>query len=282
MQIHTLDTGLFKLDGGAMFGVVPKSMWQKLNPADEHNMCTWALRCLLIEDGDRLMLVDTGIGDKQDDKFRGHFYLHGDDTLEKSLRRLGYTAADITDVLLTHLHFDHCGGAVERTAAGKLQPAFANATYWSNEAHWNWATAPNPREKASFLTENILPIQESGQLRFIDPEVGVPKELPALQNLLFVDGHTEKMMLPQFRYQGRTLVFAADLLPSAHHVGLPYVMSYDVRPLVTMDEKARILQQAADQNWVLILEHDHQTECITVEHTERGIKVAERFRLAEL
>ncbi len=282
MTIHTLDTGLFKLDGGAMFGVVPKSMWQKLNPADEHNMCTWALRCLLVEDAGRLMLVDTGIGDKQDDKFRGHFYLHGDDTLEKSLRRLGYTAADITDVLLTHLHFDHCGGAVERTAAGQLQPAFANATYWSNEAHWNWATAPNPREKASFLKENILPIQESGQLRFIDPQLGVPKELPALRDLLFVDGHTEKMMLPQLRHQGRTLVFAADLLPSAHHVGLPYVMSYDVRPLVTMDEKARILQQAADENWVLILEHDHQTECITVEHTERGIKVAERFRLAEL
>lgn len=282
MTVHTLDTGLFKLDGGAMFGVVPKSMWQKLNPADDNNMCTWALRCLLVEDAGRLLLIDTGIGDKQDAKFRGHFYLHGDDTLEKSLRRHDYTAADITDVLLTHLHFDHCGGAVVRTADEKLRAAFPNATYWSNEDHWNWATHPNPREKASFLKENILPIQESGQLRFIDPQAGVPKELGSLRDLLFVDGHTEKMMLPQLAYKGRTLVFAADLLPSAHHVSLPYVMSYDVRPLVTMDEKARILEQAAAENWVLVLEHDHQTECITVKQTERGIKVAERFRLDEL
>ncbi|SDX44729.1 MBL fold metallo-hydrolase [Hymenobacter psychrophilus] len=282
MTVHTLDTGLFKLDGGAMFGVVPKSMWQKLNPADEHNMCTWALRCLLVEDAGRLLLIDTGIGEKQDEKFRGHFYLHGDDTLEKSLRRLGYTAADITDVLLTHLHFDHCGGAVVRTADDALQLAFPNATHWSNEAHWNWATTPNPREKASFLKENILPIQESGQLRFIDPQAGVPAELSSLADLIYVDGHTEKMMLPKLSYKDRTLVFAADLLPSAHHVGLPYVMSYDVRPLVTMDEKARFLQQAAAENWVLVLEHDHQTECITVEQTERGIKVAEKFRLAEL
>ncbi|MFD2783916.1 MBL fold metallo-hydrolase [Hymenobacter rubripertinctus] len=282
MTIHMLDTGLFKLDGGAMFGVVPKSMWQKLNPADEQNMCTWALRCLLMEDGGRLVLVDTGIGDKQDEKFRGHFYLHGDDTLEKSLRRLGYTSSDITDVLLTHLHFDHCGGAVGRSFDGKLHLAFPNATYWSNEDHWNWATAPNPREKASFLTENILPIQESGHLKFIDPKAGVPNELPSFRDLIYVDGHTEKMMLPKLSYKGRTLVFAADLLPSAHHVGLPYVMSYDVRPLVTMDEKARFLEQAAAENWVLVLEHDHQTECITVAHTERGIKVAERFKLAEL
>ncbi|RFP66607.1 MBL fold metallo-hydrolase [Hymenobacter lapidiphilus] len=282
MTVHTLDTGLFKLDGGAMFGVVPKSMWQKLNPADEHNMCTWALRCLLVEDAGRLLLVDTGIGEKQDEKFRGHFHLHGDDTLEKSLRRHGYTAADITDVLLTHLHFDHCGGGVVRTADDALQLAFPNATYWSNEAHWNWATAPNPREKASFLKENIMPIQESGQLRFIDPQAGVPAELGSLADLIYVDGHTEKMMLPKLSYKGRTVVFAADLLPSAHHVGLPYVMSYDVRPLVTMDEKARFLQQAAAENWVLVLEHDHQTECVTVEQTERGIKVAEKFSLAEL
>ena len=282
MTVHTLDTGLFKLDGGAMFGVVPKSMWQKLNPADDHNMCTWALRCLLVEDAGRLLLVDTGIGEKQDEKFRGHFYLHGDDTLKKSLRQLGYTAADITDVLLTHLHFDHCGGGVMRTADNALQLAFPNATYWSNEGHWNWATAPNPREKASFLKENILPIRESGQLRFIDPQAGVPAELSSLSDLIYVDGHTEKMMLPKLSYKDRTLVFAADLLPSAHHVGLPYVMSYDVRPLVTMDEKARFLQQAAAENWVLVLEHDHQTECITVEQTERGIKVAEKFSLAEL
>ncbi|GAB3222648.1 MBL fold metallo-hydrolase [Hymenobacter seoulensis] len=282
MTVHTLDTGLFKLDGGAMFGVVPKSMWQKLNPADENNMCTWALRCLLIEDGNRLMLVDTGIGNKQDAKFRGHFYLHGDDTLENSLRQRGFTAADITDVFLTHLHFDHVGGAVVRTSDEKLQVAFPNATYWSNQAHWDWAVTPNPREKASFLKENILPVQESGQLRFLEPGAALPAELGGLREIIYADGHTEKMMLPVLEYKGRTLVFAADLIPSAGHVPLPYVMGYDMRPLVTMDEKERLLRRAADENWVLVLEHDAQTECITVQHTERGIRAAESFRLADL
>ena len=282
MTVHTLDTGLFKLDGGAMFGVVPKSMWQKLVPADDNNMCTWALRCLLVEDGNRLLLVDTGIGSKQDDKFRGHFYLHGDDTLENSLRQRGFTSADITDVFLTHLHFDHCGGAVVRTPDDKLQLAFPNAMYWSNQAHWDWAVTPNPREKASFLKENILPIQESGQLQLLSSAAGVPTALSSIREIVYVDGHTEKMMLPVLNYKGRTLAFVADLIPSAAHVPLPYVMGYDMRPLMTMQEKEHLLQRAATENWVLVLEHDAQHECITVQHTERGIRVAESFRLADL
>ena len=282
MTIHTIDTGLFKLDGGAMFGVVPKSMWQKLNPPDANNMCTWAMRCLLVEDGNRLLLIDNGIGDKQDDKFRGHFYLHGDETLEKSLRRLGFTSGDITDVFLTHLHFDHCGGSVVKTPAGRLELAFPNATYWSNEAHWNWAMQPNPREKASFLKENILPIQESGHLRFVDPAAGVPAELSQFTEIIYADGHTEKLMVPMLNHKGRTLAFMADLLPSAAHVPLPSTMSSDVRPLVSMAEKEAVLRRAADENWVLLLEHDPAAECCTVQHTEKGIRVAETFRLAEL
>ncbi|SHJ24936.1 Glyoxylase, beta-lactamase superfamily II [Hymenobacter daecheongensis DSM 21074] len=281
MTVHTLDTGLFKLDGGAMFGVVPKSMWQKLNPPDANNMCTWAMRCLLVEDGKRLMLIDNGIGEKQDEKFRGHFYLHGDDTLEKSLRRLGYTAADITDVFLTHLHFDHCGGSVVRTAAGGLELAFPNATYWSNEAHWDWAVQPNPREKASFLKENILPIQESGHLRFVD-KGNAAAVLPQFREIIFASGHTEKMMVPVLNYKGRTLAFMADLLPSAAHIPLPYVMSYDVRPLITLTEKEAVLRRAADENWVLLLEHDPTHACCTVQHSERGVRLAETFRLEDL
>ncbi|MCR5889904.1 MBL fold metallo-hydrolase [Hymenobacter sp. J193] len=282
MHVHTLDTGLFKLDGGAMFGVVPKSMWQKLNPADSNNMCTWAMRCLLIEDAGRLVLVDNGIGDKQDQKFRGHFYLHGDDTLEKSLRKLGFTSSDITDVFLTHLHFDHCGGSVVRQPNGKLDLAFPNATYWSNQAHWDWAVTPNPREKASFLRENILPIQESGHLRFVDAAAGVPAELPMLREIIFADGHTEKMMVPVLDYKGRTLAFMADLLPSTGHIPLPYVMSYDMRPLQTLAEKEQVLRRAADENWVLLLEHDPTAACCTVQHTEKGVRLAETFTLAEL
>ena len=282
MKIHTLDTGLFKLDGGAMFGVVPRSMWQKLNPPDANNMCTWAMRCLLVEDGNRLLLIDNGIGDKQDEKFRGHFYLHGDDTLEGSLRRLGYTSADVTDVLLTHLHFDHCGGSVVRRPDGKLETAFANATYWSNEAHWGWATHPNAREKASFLRENILPIQESGQLRFIDPALGVPAELPQLSSIVFADGHTEKMMVPVLQYKGRTLAYMADLLPSVGHLPLPYVMSYDMRPLVTLAEKEAVLQRAAQEDWVLLLEHDAQHEACTVQMTEKGVRLKDTLMLADL
>ena len=282
MKIHTIDTGLFKLDGGAMFGVVPKSMWQKLNPPDANNMCTWAMRSLLVEDGGRLLLIDNGIGDKQDEKFRGHFYLHGDDSREKSLRKLCFGRADITDVVLTHLHFDHCGGSVLRRPDGALQLAFPNATYWSNAAHWEWAVAPNPREKASFLRENILPIQERGHLKFIDSQAGVPDALPQFQEIILADGHTEKMMLPVLHYRGRTLAFMSDLLPSADHIPLPYVMGYDMRPLITMAEKEAVLTRAADENWVLLLQHDAAHEACTVQRTDRGIRLAETLRVADL
>ncbi|TGE16376.1 MBL fold metallo-hydrolase [Hymenobacter elongatus] len=281
MTLHTIDTGLFKLDGGAMFGVVPKSMWQRLNPSDANNMCTWAMRCLLVEDGKRLMLIDNGIGEKQDEKFRGHFYLHGNDSLEQSLRRLGFTSADITDVFLTHLHFDHCGGSVVRTAADKLALAFPNATYWSNEAHWEWAVQPNAREKASFLKENILPIQESGHLRFVTAAEAATV-LPQFREIIFADGHTEKMMVPVLQYKGRKLAFMADLLPSVGHIPLPYVMGYDMRPLVTMAEKEAVLRRAADENWVLFLEHDPTVPCCTVQHTEKGVRAADTFRLEDL
>ncbi|RTQ51474.1 MBL fold metallo-hydrolase [Hymenobacter gummosus] len=282
MNVYTLDTGLFKLDGGAMFGVVPKSLWAKQYPADDNNMCTWAMRCLLIEDAGRLVLVDTGIGNKQDEKFRGHFYLHGDATLENSLRQHGFTAADVTDVFLTHLHFDHCGGAVTRTPGGKLELAFPNATYWSNQSHWDWAVQPNAREKASFLAENILPVQESGQLRFVDPARGVPAELPMLQGIVFADGHTEKMMVPLLDYRGRKLAFMADLLPSTAHLPMPWVMSYDVRPLQTLVEKEAVLRRAAEEQWVLVLEHDARTEACTVQLTERGVRLHETLRLTDL
>lgn len=281
MTIHTLNTGLFKLDGGAMFGVVPRSLWQQLNPPDANNMCTWAMRCLLVEQGGRLLLIDNGIGEKQDEKFRGHFYLHGDDSLEKSLRRLGFTSADITDVFLTHLHFDHCGGSVVRRPDGALQTAFANATYWSNEAHWQWAAQPNAREKASFLSENIQPIQQSGQLKFIDPAQGVPPALP-FSELIFADGHTEKMMVPVLQYKGRTLAYMADLLPSVAHLPLPYVMSYDVRPLLTLAEKEAVLRRAAAENWVLLLEHDARHEACTVQLTDKGVRLADTLRVADL
>lgn len=234
MKLHTINTGLFKLDGGAMFGVVPKTIWQRTNPADENNLCTWAMRSLLIEDGNRLILVDTGIGNKQDDKFFSHYYLHGNDTLDSSLKSLGFHRDDITDVFLTHLHFDHCGGAIERNG-DQLIPAFKNATFWSNEDHWKWAVYPNDREKASFLKENILPIQESGQLKFIEHTDGV--ELIKDFSIRFMYGHTDAMMLPQLSYKGKTIVFCADLLPSTGHLPIPYVMGYDTRPLETIKEK---------------------------------------------
>jgi glyoxylase-like metal-dependent hydrolase (beta-lactamase superfamily II) len=282
MAIHTLDTGLFKLDGGAMFGVVPKAIWQKTNPADANNMCTWAMRCLLIEDGNRLLLIDNGIGNKQDEKFRGHFYLHGDASLEGSLRQLGFSSADVTDVFLTHLHFDHCGGSVQREADGTLRVAFPNATFWSNQAHWDWAVTPNVREKASFLKENILPIQESGQLRFINSVAEGLEALPQFSDLIFADGHTEKMMVPVLNYKGRKLAFMADLLPSTGHIPLPYVMGYDMRPLQTLAEKEDVLRRAADENWVLLLEHDSVNEACTVQHTEKGVRLKETLRLADL
>ncbi|WP_462266015.1 MBL fold metallo-hydrolase [Mucilaginibacter sp.] len=279
MNLHTINTGYFKLDGGAMFGVVPKSIWQKTNPADDNNLCTWAMRCLLIEEGNRLVLVDTGIGNKQSEKFFSHYHLHGDDTLDKSLAQLGFHRNDITDVFLTHLHFDHVGGAVERQGE-QLKPAFANATYWSNAQHWEWAVNPNEREKASFLKENILPLQESGHLKFIDADNGV--EFMHGVNIRFVYGHTDAMMLPQIACKGKTLVYMADLLPSTGHLPLPYVMAYDMFPLKTLDEKKEFFTKAVENEYILYLEHDPINECCTLQQTEKGIRIKETFNLTDL
>lgn len=280
MKLHTINTGHFKLDGGAMFGVVPKSIWQKLNPADENNMCSWAMRCLLIEDGNRLILIDNGMGNKQDAKFFGHYYLHGTDTLEGSLNAAGFTSSDITDMFLTHLHFDHCGGSIQyNTDKTKLQTAFPNATYWSNESHWQWAIQPNAREKASFLKENIMPIQESGQLKFIDLATKSPFDKV---EIMFADGHTEKQMLPIIEYKSHKIVFVADLIPSVGHIPLPYVMAYDMRPLQTLNEKTVLLEKAASENYILFFEHDPLHECATLQHTDKGIRLKETFKLSDL
>ncbi|MDB5117341.1 MAG: ytnP 2 [Mucilaginibacter sp.] len=279
MNLHTIDTGFFKLDGGAMFGVVPKSIWNKSNPADENNLCTWAMRCLLIEDEGRLILVDTGIGNKQDQKFFSHYYLHGNASLDSSLASLGFHRDDITDVFLTHLHFDHVGGAIIRDVE-KLVPAFKNATYWSNDKHWDWAVNPNDREKASFLKENILPIQESGQLKFIDSNDGV--NFTGQVSVRFVSGHTEAMMLPLINYKGRQILYMADLMPSIGHIPLPYVMAYDMFPLKTLTEKKIFWNEAVDKNYVLFLEHDPVNECCTLQQTEKGIRLKETFKLEEL
>ena len=279
MQLHTINTGLFKLDGGAMFGVVPKSVWNKAYPADETNMCTWAMRCLLIEHNNRLILVDNGIGNKQDEKFLGHYYLHGNDTLDNSLKTLGYSKDDITDIFLTHLHFDHCGGSIEwNSEKNGFRPAFKNATFWSNERHWEWATQPNAREKASFLKENILPIQESGQLKFINEG----DEFAEGISIQLMNGHTDAMMLPCVNYKERTVVFMADLLPSTAHLPIPYVMGYDTRPLLTLDEKAKFLNEAVSNDYVLFFEHDAVNECCTLKNTEKGVRVNETFKLSEL
>ena len=278
MKLYTINSGYFKLDGGAMFGVVPKSIWNKLNPADENNLCTWAMRLLLIEDEGRLILVDTGIGNKQSEKFFSHYYLHGNDMLDKSLAAHGFNKDDITDVFLTHLHFDHCGGAIERVGE-KLLPAFKNATYWSNAKHWQWATEPNAREKASFLKENILPIQESGQLKMIDEKT--PK-ITINISLRFAFGHTEAMMLPVINCNGKTIVYMADLLPSVVHIPLPYVMAYDMFPLTTLQEKESFLNEALQNNYILYFEHDPQVECCTLELTEKGIRAKDTFRLDEI
>jgi glyoxylase-like metal-dependent hydrolase (beta-lactamase superfamily II) len=283
MQIHVLNTGFFKLDGGAMFGVVPKTIWQKTNPADEFNMCTWAMRSLLIEDGNKLILVDTGIGNKQSDKFFSHYFLHGTDSLDGNLTKLGFSKDDITDVFLTHLHFDHCGGSIEwNESKSGYRPAFKNATFWSTENHWEWATKPNPREKASFLSENILPIQESGQLQFLErSENFTLNSLPNI-DVLFVDGHTESMMIPHIKYKGKTIVFMADLLPSVGHIPLPYVMGYDTRPLITISEKEAFLNRAANEEFILFFEHDSVNECCTVQHTEKGVRLKETFDFSEI
>lgn len=284
MKLYPLHTGNFKLDGGAMFGVVPKSLWSRTNPADENNMCTWAMRCLLIEEGDRLILVDTGIGDKQGEKFFRHFYLHGEDSLDGNLKKLGFQRSDITDVFLTHLHFDHVGGAIEwneeRTG---YRPAFPRARYWSNQRHWQWATEPNAREKASFLKENILPLEESGQLEFVpvgENDGLYPTELGF--DVLLVSGHTDAQMCPVINYRRQRLIFAADLLPSVGHIPLPYVMGYDTRPLITLREKAEFLQKAADEDWLIYLEHDAQNELCRLQHTEKGVRMKESYSFAEV
>ncbi|PKR80450.1 MBL fold metallo-hydrolase [Brumimicrobium salinarum] len=282
MKIYPLNTGNFKLDGGAMFGVVPKTLWSRTNEPDENNMCSWAMRCMLIEDGDRLMLIDTGIGDKQSEKFFSYYYLFGDDSLKGNLDKLGFSPDDITDVFLTHLHFDHCGGAVERIGDNKYAPVFKNATFWSTEKHWKWATEPNAREKASFLSENILPMEESGQLKFVSRNGDYTKEVFKDIDLLFVDGHTESQMIPHIRYKGKTLVFMADLLPSVGHIPLPYVMGYDTRPLLTLSEKEKFLEKAVDEEYVLFLEHDVNNECCTLKRTEKGIRLDQTFSFNEL
>jgi len=279
MRLYTIDTGFFKLDGGGMFGAVPKTIWSKTNPADDNNLCTWAMRSLLIEDGDRLILIDNGIGDKQDDKFLRHYYLHGDVDLNSSLKKHGFHADDITDVFLTHLHFDHCGGSVKwNEDKTGFEMVFKNAKYWSNMDHWNWATVPNNREKASFLRENIIPIQKSGQLNFVEKEDNIFSNF----NVLFVNGHTESQMIPHIKYKNKTIVFVADLLPSIGHIPLPYVMGYDTRPLITLTEKEKFLNEAANQEYILFLQHDHYNECCTVEHSERGIRLKDTFKLLEI
>ena len=278
MKLYSINTGYFKLDGGAMFGVVPKSIWHKVNPADENNLCSWALRCLLIEDGKRLTLIDNGIGDKQDEKFFGHYYLHGNDTLDKSLAAHGFSKNDITDVILTHLHFDHCGGSIKRDG-DKLVPAFKNAVYWSNARHWKWATEPNDREKASFLKENILPIKDSGQLKFIEADGNsFPENIIIRQ----VFGHTEAMMLPQISYKGKSILYMADLLPSAGHIPLPYIMGYDMFPLITLNEKKSFLMEALQNEYILFFEHDPAIECCNLQMSDRGIRMKDQFLLSAI
>lgn len=290
MKLYAINTGHFKLDGGAMFGVVPKSIWNKLNNADENNLCSWALRCLLIEDEGKLILIDTGMGDKQDAKFFGHYYLHGTDTLDKSLARHGFTKADITDVFLTHLHFDHCGGSIIREG-DKLLPAFKNATYWSNENHWQWATQPNDREKASFLKDNILPVEQCGQLKFIN--VNEQTTTPGILthhrtsitdhlSLLVANGHTDSMMLPVIQYKEKIIVYMADLLPSVAHIPLPYIMGYDMFPLTTLNEKKQFLTAALQNDFILFFEHDPVNECCTLQMTEKGIRQKDIFNLADI
>ncbi len=285
MTLYPIEAGNFKLDGGAMFGVVPKSIWQKTNPADSNNMIDMAARCLLIEDGERLILIDTGMGDKQSEKFFSYYYQWGDASIDKSLKKYGFHRDDITDVFMTHLHFDHCGGSIQwnKDHTG-YEPAFKNAKFWSNKEHWEWATNPNAREKASFLKENILPMQESGNLHFIDRKQGEDFSNAADLGfgVLFADGHTDKQMIPHIEYKGKKLVFMADLLPTAGHIPLPYVMGYDTRPLITLDEKKEFLEKAAEENYYLFLEHDAHNEIITLKNTEKGVRLDKSFTFNEI
>lgn len=284
MTIYPVKAGNFKLDGGAMFGVVPKSIWNRTNPADETNKIDIAARCMLIENGNQLILVDTGMGNKQSDKFFSYFSPWGNDSLEKSIKKIGFGLNDITDVFLTHLHFDHVGGATVRNSINStVEPLFKNANYWSNNDHWLWATKPNDREKASFLKENLEPLEQSGQLNFLQ----IPSQnYSATENfpfsICFVNGHTDKQMLPILQYKGKTIVFMGDLLPTAGHVPLPYVMGYDTRPLITLKEKKEFLDRAADNNWHLFLEHDAHNEIITVKHTDNGVRLNKIYKFKEL
>jgi glyoxylase-like metal-dependent hydrolase (beta-lactamase superfamily II) len=278
MKLYTIDTGFFKLDGGAMFGVVPKVIWNKINPSNENNLCNWAMRCLLVVEGDRKILIDCGMGNKQSEKFFSYYEPNGTDTLEGSLKKHGFTADDITDMFLTHLHFDHGGGAIKYDENKKLVPAFKNATYWSNKKHWDWAVNPNAREKASFLKENILPIQESGKLKFLNDG----DELMPGFKVKCVYGHTESMMLPHISINGKTVAYMADLIPSAGHLPLPYVMAYDVRPLITLDEKESFLKEALEKNYILFFEHDPKNEACTLELSEGKVKVKEMINIANL
>ncbi len=284
MRIYPIETGNFKLDGGAMFGVVPKTLWQRTNPADNKNLIEMSMRCMLIEDANRLILIDTGLGNKQSDKFFGHYDLFGNFTLDGSLAKYGFHRDDITDVFLTHLHFDHCGGSIQwnKDRTG-YEPAFKNAKFWSNKNHWQWATTPNAREKVSFLEENIQPIKESGQLNFVSmPSTDFLSASELGFGILFADGHTEKQMLPHIKYKDKTLVFMADLLPTVGHIPLPYVMGYDTRPLLTLDEKARFLNRAADEEYYLFLEHDAHNELCTVQHTEKGVRLKNTYTFNDI
>ena len=284
MNLYAIEAGNFKLDGGAMFGVVPKTIWNKTNPADSNNLIDIAARCLLIEEGNRLILIDTGMGNKQSEKFFSYYSLWGDHSLDKSLARRGFHRDEVTDVFMTHLHFDHCGGSVNWNADKTgYEVAFKNAKFWTNENHWQWATQPNSREKASFLHENLIPMQESGQLCFVDrPETDFVAKSELGFGILFVDGHTEKQMLPHIQYKEKTIVFCGDLLATAGHIPVPYVMGYDTRPLLTLEEKAKFMKNAADKNYYLVLEHDAHNEVITVENTEKGVRLKEVFKCADL
>ena len=284
MKIYPIEAGNFKLDGGAMFGVVPKTIWNKTNPADENNMIDIAARCMLIEDGNRLILIDTGMGNKQSEKFFGYYSLWGNHSLDKSLAKYGFQRDDVTDVFMTHLHFDHCGGSVNWNATKTgYEVAFKNAKFWTNDNHWEWAIKPNAREKASFLSENIIPILESGQLNFMkrpESDFGISDELGF--GIFYVDGHTEKMMLPHIEYRDKTIVFCADLIPTAGHLPIPYVMGYDTRPLLTLPEKTKFLNAAVEKNYYLWLEHDAHNQIITVEDTEKGIRIKEVFSCEDI
>jgi len=271
------------LDGGAMFGVVPKSIWQKTNPADNNNMVKIAARCLLIEEGNRLVLIDTGMGDKQSDKFFGYYYRWGEDTLESSLKKHGFHPDDVTDVFLTHLHFDHCGGGVVWSGKNSLETTFKNAKYWSNKAHWNWATDPNKRESASFLKENIDPILESGQLNYLErDEENYLTRCELGFNVLFVDGHTEKQMIPVINYKGQKIAFAADLIPTHGHMPLAYIPGYDIRPLVSLKEKDLFLKFCCENSVFLYFEHDAFIELGSLRKTEKGIRINEKLRIVDL